>query len=276
VWASAGTEIAAHQVTFPRPLPQLPRTATGANGDVRHPLLRRPPQLCLWRALTDNDQSYSLDNRFVRSGFFRLTPAEVATEGGVVVTRYRAAYGDEVVHTRTVTQVGEGDYVLAEQVTLPQGSVDVLRVGMEFELVDGFDQARWVGLGPWENYPDRRASALLGAWESFIDDLAVPYLKPQENGARGEVTELLLSGPAGTVRTLHASPLHMNVSRHTVEELEAATHWWELQPSSKTVVHLDIAQRGVGTGLLGPDTRPKYRLTEREYAWQWRLTLTNP
>ena len=34
----------------------------------------------------------------------------------------------------------------------------------------------WVGLGPWENYPDRHSSALLGRWASSIDDLATPYL----------------------------------------------------------------------------------------------------
>ncbi|MBB2914352.1 beta-galactosidase [Streptosporangium becharense] len=275
VWAPAGTEISAHQVTFPRPLPRLPRGTGTAHAELRHPLLRREPRLSLWRALTDNDQSFALDNRFLRSGFFQLTPVDVRTDAATATIRYRAAFGDEVVHTRTVTVLDEGDYLLAERVTLPGVTGDGLRVGMEFELVDGFEQARWVGLGPWENYPDRRTSALLGAWESPIGDLAVPYLKPQENGGRGEVTELHLSGPAGTVRTVHATPLHMNVSRYAVSELEAAAHWWELRPSAKTVVHLDIAHRGVGTGLLGPDTRPAYRLSQREYGWQWRLTLTD-
>ncbi|WP_067819797.1 glycoside hydrolase family 2 TIM barrel-domain containing protein [Actinomadura kijaniata] len=274
LWAPAGTEVGVHQVRFPRPVPRLPRGIGGMDGEPRHPLLRRPPALCLWRALTDNDAAFALDNRFVRSGFFQLTPLDVKTDGAVVITRYAAAFGDEVVHTRTVTPLAGGDYLLDEKVTLPDGIGDGLRVGMEFELTDGFDQARWVGLGPWENYPDRRASALLGAWESPIDELAVPYLRPQENGTRGEVTELLLSGPAGTVRTRHATPLHMNVSRYTVSELEAAAHWWELRPSRRTIVHLDIAHRGVGTGFLGPDTRPAHRPSRSEHAWRWRLTLT--
>ena len=47
----------------------------------------------------------------------------------------------------------------------------------------------------------------------------------------------------------------------------------EARPSDRTVVHLDIAHRGVGTGLLGPDTRPPYRLAGNSYAWSWRLTL---
>ncbi len=289
VWAPAGTVLAEHQVVLParpEPLPSAATTAppVDASGALQHPLLRRAPQLSLWRALTDNDGSFSLDQCFVRSGFFRLTPEDVTSEetpgGLVVVTRYATAWGDEVLHRRTVRGVEDGDgdldVVLAEQVTLPQGTTDGLRVGMEFELADGFEQAGWVGLGPWENYPDRCASALLGAWSSPIDDLAVPYVLPQENGTRGGVTELRLTGPAGAVRATSPTPLHMNVSRWSTEQLEDAAHWWELPESSTTIVHLDVAHRGVGTALLGPDTRRPYRLPTREYAWEWRLTLPGP
>ncbi|MFJ2115315.1 glycoside hydrolase family 2 TIM barrel-domain containing protein [Streptomyces sp. NPDC087850] len=284
LWADAGTEVAAEQVVLPyapEPLPRTPARSAAlpvdATGALRHPLLRRSPQLSLWRALTCHDKSFSLDNRFVRSGFFRLTPVDVEVketgDGAVVTTRYAAAFGDEVVHRRTVTVLDDGDWVLAEQVSLPEDTQDGLRVGMEFELVDGFGDAGWTGLGPWENYPDRRASALLGAWNSPIEELAVPYILPQENGTRGEVTALRLTGPAGTVHTTHPTPLHMNVGRHSVDELETAEHWWELAPSEKTVVHLDIAHRGLGTAVLGPDTHPRHRLPGSEYAWEWRLTL---
>ncbi|GHG14518.1 MULTISPECIES: glycoside hydrolase family 2 TIM barrel-domain containing protein [Amycolatopsis] len=273
VWAPAGTEVAVEQVVVPRRLPALPRTAGTGSRDLRHPLLRVPPKLCLWRALTENDSSFALDQRFVRSGFFRLTPTETKTEQDVTIVRYETAFGDEVLHRRTITVLGEGDWTIDEEVTLPEGTTDGLRVGVEFELAEGFDHAGWIGLGPWENYPDRRTGALLGAWKSSIDDLAVPYLVPQENGTRGDTTELVLTGPAGTVRTTHTTPLHINVSRYGLDELEQADHWWKLAPSGRTVVHLDIAHRGVGTALLGPDTRPEHRLTGTSYAWSWRLNL---
>jgi beta-galactosidase len=287
MWAPAGTVISAHQVILPRPAWTAPKPITarlpvGDDGELTHPLLRAAPRLCLWRALTDNDRSFALDQRFVRSGFFRLTPRKVEVspdgDGLAVTTVYATAFDTEVVHRRTIAAlVPPGgrytEYLLREQVLLPPDTEDAPRAGVVFELADGFDEARWVGLGPWENYPDRCSSALLGAWSSRIDDLAVPYLWPQENGGRGQVRELRLSGPAGTVSTVHDAPLHMTVGRYRAEELEAARHWWELSPTGRTVVHLDVAHRGLGTGVLGPDTRPRHRLPGREYAWTWRLRL---
>ncbi|WP_210479455.1 glycoside hydrolase family 2 TIM barrel-domain containing protein [Naasia sp. SYSU D00948] len=281
-WAPAGTEIAVHQIVLPTTAPSLPSAGTqratlGEDGELRHPLLAGPPRLALWRALTENDASFALDNRFVRSGFFSLEPTEVAVgeeDGGTVVTtRYATAFGDEVTHRRRILAVGDSDWVLTEDVALPPGTRDGLRVGMRFELPPGFDEVEWVGLGPWENYPDRRASALLGRWTSTVDDLAVPYVVPQENGTRGGVTELVLAGAAGVVRARSADPLHLNVSRYAPHELEQADHWWELPPSERTIVHLDVAHRGVGTGRLGPDTRPDHRLDGDRYRWVWRLTL---
>ncbi len=280
-WAPRGTEVAVEQIVLARgpvamPAPLAP-VELGEAGALEHPLLTMPPRLSLWRAMTDHDVSFALDNRFVRSGFFALDAQSVEIVDGeretVVTTRYAAAFGDEVRHVRTLSRLGDDDFLLHEQVVLPEGTRDGLRVGVEFHLVPGFETARWTGLGPWENYPDRSASALLGAWESPIDEMSVPYIVAQENGTRGGTTRLELRGPSGVVEIEMAEPLHINVARHTVAELEAADHWWKLPESDRTVVHLDIAHRGVGSALLGPDTRPIHRLFGERYEWTWRLRL---
>jgi len=103
-WAPAGTTVAVEQIRLPhRPGPVPAGThprRLGERGEITHPLLVRPASLRLWRALTDNDGSFSLDRRFVRSGFFRLTPAHVEVtdelDGVAVMTRYVAAFGDEI------------------------------------------------------------------------------------------------------------------------------------------------------------------------------------
>jgi len=279
-WADAGTEIAVHQVVTAADLSVPPRgraVKTGVDGAIEHPLLALAPSLSLWRALTDQDRSFALDARFVRSGFFELTRESTAVEtdehGPVVVTRLRTAFGETVLHRRRTTTTGDDRYTFEEEVVLPEGTRDGLRVGVSLTLVDGFDRAALVGLGPWENYPDRRSSAILHRWESRIDDLAVPYLAPQENGTRGGVRSLHVTGRAGTAIIETAQPLHASVSRHTVAQLESAQHWWELPTGTTTTLHLDIAHRGLGTAALGPDTRPEHRLVGSRYSWTWSLAL---
>lgn len=280
-WADAGTELAVMQLQKDQAGAEIPADERPAsvdrNGRLSHPLFVSPPRLSLWRALTDNDESFALDNRFVRSGFFSLEPADVyVVEDSVsttVTTTYRGAFGDEVVHRCRVSEVGEAHWVFAEDVALPETTTDGVRVGVEFELAEGFDASSWVGLGPEENYPDRRSGALLGSWERPIDEWAVPYLRPQHNGTRGEVTKLELGGPAGQAVVTADRGLHATLARHTVEELERADHWWELASSRRTIVALDVAHRGVGMARLGPDTRPEHRLDRTTYAWRWRLRL---
>lgn len=280
-WAEAGTEVVTVQLAVARTLAPLPTAGRPPTLDERgrldHPLLAAPPALSLWRALTENDESFALDNRFVRSGFFALEPEDVAVDddahGTTVTTTYRAAFGDEVVHRSRISCVGENDWVFDEEVILPEGTSDGLRVGVEFEFVGGLDSASWIGLGPEENYPDRRRGALLGRWERSIDELAVPYLYPQHHGTRGGVTALALSGPVGNVEITADREVHATVTRHTVSELEEADHWWKLPESSRTVVAIDIAHRGVGMAALGPDVTPEYRLGGSSYAWRWRLRL---
>lgn len=82
---------------------------------------------------------------------------------------------------------------------------------------------------------------LLGRWESTIDALAVPYILQQENGTRGGVGSLLLSGPRGRVEVSPRELLFLSVSHHTVGQLENADHWRKLPVSRETVVHLDVA-----------------------------------
>ncbi|WES66305.1 glycoside hydrolase family 2 TIM barrel-domain containing protein [Microbacter sp. GSS18] len=281
VWAPAATDIAFEQVelddTFRTPLPAGTAPAGAGDGTIVDPLLVAPPRLELWRALTDNDMSAALDQRFVRSGFFQLTPVETQTvdsdAGRTIRTLYRAAFGDTVEHTRILSIAPDGGYLFDEEVTLPEDSNDHLRVGMAFELAAGFERAAWVGYGPWENYTDRRTAAMLGRWDLPIDDLAVPYLRPQENGTRSGVTRLELTGAAGRAVVACDRPVHVNVSRHSVADLESVDHWWELPHRETTVVHVDVAHRGMGTGRLGPDTGIAHRLTQTRYRWRWQLTL---
>lgn len=279
-WADAGTPIALHSLVLRTP----PFETSGSTqltvvSPLEHPLLKRAPELCLWRALTDNDASPPLDHRFIRSGLFELREESrdvtlVGPQEQRVIRTLISAFGERITHTRTIHHLGEADWRLQEQVDVPEAIGDVLRIGMEFELIAGFADASWLGLGPWENYPDRSRSAAFGHWKSSIESLSTPYLRPQENGNRGGTFTTRFRHTSGrSVSTQHSSGMHFSASRHTATQLERSSHWWQLPASDITVVHIDIAQRGVGTGWLGPDTLPTYRVTGGRYEWEWRLTI---
>ncbi|NGN94016.1 glycoside hydrolase family 2 [Nocardioides sp. KC13] len=290
-WAPAGTELTVRQLALDRQTDGLqPQRDHGTAGKVpalvlddagllQHPLLATGPRLSLWRALTDNDKSRFVHGRLAATGL-NETVREVerrevspTADQAVVTARYLTAHGEEIRHQQTITCEPSGRIRFDERVVIPETLPDIPRLGVVLETRPGFDTVQWIGDGPHECYPDRRASALIGRWTSAIDDMPVPYLRPQENGGSSRTVEIKLTGPDGSALTLDLDrPMQINVSRHTVADLEAATHYWQLKPRSETVVHFDIAHRGLGTASVGPDALPAFRVGPGEYAWTWWLT----
>ena len=166
---------------------------------------------------------------------------------------------------------GEGGAVHIEHtVTLPAALDDIARVGVRLAFDDTRgDDTEWVGRGPHESYNDRCASARFGRWRSAVAGWHVPYVHPQGCGNRHDVKKLRV----GRVHIDADQLLDVTVSHFTDEDLHAASHQDELQPRPEAYVWLDAAHRGVGTGAVGPDTLPRYRVPTGEHRWSYVLRL---
>jgi len=175
-------------------------------------------------------------------------------------------------HTQRVTASGD-ELVFEESVTVPEALSDIPRVGVEFALVPGFERVTWLGDGPHETYPDRRAGGLLGRWESTVDELQTPYVRPQENGGRTGVREATLSDGTSTVVLRFSEAVLFTASHQSVNDLESTAHSWELPRSEQTVVRADIAHRGLGTASVGPEPLAPYIVGPGTYAWSWSLAV---
>jgi len=283
-WAAEGVEIARLQVPLGISV-ALPAAGVASGrlpldeGLLAHPWLSSPPMLSLWRALTDNDLAIPLNGRPVRSGLFRVTRTlldrGISGSTATAVSRYTTAYGATIDHWQHVAALSDSSFRFHEHVLLDDELDDIPRLGITFATIAGFEHVSWLGLGPHETYPDRLRSGLLGRWESAVEDLTVPYLRPQENGGRARVHELTLSDEDGrriTVRT--DRPMQMNVSHLRPADLESSRHDWELKARPETFVHLDVAHRGLGTAAVGPDTHPDCRVRGGEYRWSWQLDVS--
>src|SRR5262249_20758908 len=75
---------------------------------------------------------------------------------------------------------------------------DLPRVGVVLSVTPGLERLGWFGRGPWEDYPDRLASTVVGRFVSTVAEQYVPYILPQEHGRRGDVRRLSLTGDDGT------------------------------------------------------------------------------
>ncbi|KAH8052528.1 glycosyl hydrolase [Aureococcus anophagefferens] len=131
------------------------------------------------------------------------------------------------------------------------------RLGLALRLPPSVGDVAWLGLGPHECYPDRKAAALFGAFGGTVDDLFVPYLRPSECGNRTGVERLALASPSlalGIAADFGA--FDFSAARHGDRDLVEARHQHELGDGRSgkfrscdggaVHVHVDRAVQGVG------------------------------
>ena len=148
------------------------------------------------------------------------------------------------------------------------------RIGVAAETEKGFEEFEWYGRGPWENYIDRNRSAQIGKYESSVTENHVDtYIIPQENGNHTGTRRMELKSKDTAIRITSDVPFEFGVSHYTVKDLFEAYHQTELKERSETIITLDLAQRGLGTGSCGPQTLTKYELSAKAYRFAFSLEL---
>jgi beta-galactosidase len=139
-------------------------------------------------------------------------------------------------------------------------------------VAPGLERLTWFGRGPWEDYPDRLASTIVGRFESTVGEQYVPYIVPQEHGRHSDVRRLSLTDADGAGLAVEARPtIGFTASHFTAGDLYRARHTCDLEPRPEIVLSLDHAQRGLGTASCGPDVHPRFRLDEPSYAFAYVL-----
>jgi beta-galactosidase len=128
------------------------------------------------------------------------------------------------------------------------------RVGAEFIIPEGFEHLEYFGLGPVENYRDRKHAAILGVFGGKVEDEHFPFIPPSENGGHEETRWVILSDWAGhTIRFSSPIPFHFDVHHNTVEDYRSAGHDIELIRRKESYLHIDAAHAGIG-GDMGWST----------------------
>jgi beta-galactosidase len=217
------------------------------------------PTVNLWRAPLDNDGN--LQKRASWSNLVRWRWDEWQLQTAA----------DRLPKQRTITRDNDGTVWVHEQIDVPDSWDDLARVGVLLTLPGEVDHVTWYGGGPYESYPDRKASARVGRYTSTVDDLFVNYAYPQENGGRADAAWVALRhGTDGAGVLIGADrPAQWSALRYTPDDLTAAQHSDELVARDSVTVTLDVAHRGLGTGSCGPDILPAFRVPGGTWKWSW-------
>lgn len=273
--------------------------ATGTLASLRHgkhELLARAPLLELNRAATDNDglklwtgQDTKPLGRWHKLGLIanplQHRPTKFAwkanPDGTVTVILAHQASArecwDDARHTQKHTLHPDGRLVVENDIRLgADGLVDLPRVGVRLDLAAGYERLAYFGRGPWENYSDRKASTLVGVYETTVTGEYVDYVMPQEHGHHTDVRWLEFAPAKGKLPPLRvegAPTLEFNASHYTAEDLYAAKHTTDLAPRAETILYLDAAHRGLGTASCGPDTGESYKIKGKRHRFTYTLMV---
>ncbi|MET9449348.1 glycoside hydrolase family 2 TIM barrel-domain containing protein [Streptomyces cinerochromogenes] len=223
-------------------------------------------RLDVWRATTDNDDgaAWQSDLRYgllwrtlgLHRMRHRLDAVEVGEDALTVRTRVAPA-ARELGLSTVYRWTSDGDRLRLTVSTTPDGdwTVPLPRLGIRFGLAAA-DAVRWYGGGPGEAYPDTRSASRIARWQSTVDGMQTPYVRPQENGARADVRWAELGG----LRIEGDPAFFLTARRWTTEHLDAAAHRTDLVPGDTVWVNLDHAQHGIGSQSCGPAPLPRYHL----------------
>ena len=227
------------------------------------------PRLDLWRAPTDNDRGARLHETWEAVGLHRLTHRvdSVEVDQGVVTrTRVAPAGTDRGVRVDYDWKPVRDGLLLTVRIE-PDGSwpEPIARLAVCLTLPPSLDRVRWFGRGPGESYPDTGMANRVGVFESAVEDLQTPYIRPQENGRRADVRWATVTDPSGRGLKVTGMPhFGLTVRPWSSAAMVAARHRNELTPGPELELALDAGHQGIGTASCGPGALPEYELFLRK------------
>ena len=249
-------------------------------------LIEKMPRMNFWRAPVSNDTGNAMAARY---GQWKLAslyalPAITAPEHAAeadhnaelwpqikekkgqaeIIMKYLLPTAPAASAIVTYRFLADGAITFILDYDPVPGLSEMPEFGFLFTLNADYDQVKWYGMGPEENYCDRNRGAKLGVYSRTAAENMEAYLVPQETGNRtgvrwAEVTDR----PGRGYRFESSLPDGMDFSAipYTPEELEAASHPGELPGVYHTIVRCSLKQMGVGgDDSWGARTHEEYLL----------------
>jgi len=232
--------------------------------------LSAPIKLSAWRAPTDNDRNVK-----AKWGWYNVWQGENLNKQMEMLYKVECQEGSVTAFAAlsgvsrtpffnyqvkyTVNSSGEIKVELDGEIK--EKCVWLPRLGFEIKVPYETDSFRYFGKGPYESYCDMNRASMVDWYESNADSEYVPYIMPQEHGNHTKTKVLEMKNGLSFIAE---KEFDMNVSHYTIDALDKATHWDELNKDSFTNIRIDYKNSGIGSNSCGPELGEKYRFAEKD------------
>lgn len=252
-------------------------------------LFEEGPTPNFWRAPTDNDEGgsnqaghthESFASQWIRAGLREMNfvfdePQLDQTSSGLLVKTHGVAQSDAgAIHARIdYTIDGTGVIHVEKSYTLDGDFPPLPKVGASFKVPQALSTMEWYGRGPHEAYQDRKKGARFGLHRKEVADLYFPYVRPQENGNRADVSQVTMINEIGNrLRILGDTLLNISAHNYTLDNLTEATHTWMIKDAGFITLNIDLQQHGLGgDDSWSPRTHAEYWLNENTYTYSYYI-----
>ncbi|NNK75716.1 MAG: beta-galactosidase, partial [Maribacter sp.] len=264
-------------------------------------LLLKGIEANFWRATIDNDFGYNMpkmlkpwndatkNQKLLRIGVqsgknnstieeLKMTqsPFKVQNGNARVTTTYDLPdVNGKVGITYDVNDKGEIK-VTTELSGIKEDLPVIPRFGNNFIIRNEYQRVNWYGRGPHENYQDRKTSAMVGTYDSKVEDLYFPYIRPQENGNRADVRWVTFTNETGTGIGIYAPQLFEFSAHHQYNsdfdpgETKQQRHTVDIKKRELVNINIDYKQMGVGGdnswGFMALD---KYQIKPKDLSYSY-------
>lgn len=186
----------------------------------------------------------SLDSLEYDKGHF-----EIEDQGPIAEKSFK--YTTQMVYT-----IMPNGYISVQAGVVPsQEDIVLPKLGYTLMLPERFSNVEWLGRGPGENYPDRKAGSPIGIYKCKVTDMVERYPRPMEMGNRMDTQWVAVTDDTGVGLLVAATTDHsVNFSAlpFTSQAIFDAPHPEEIKPAHATVLSVDTLTLGLGGASCGP------------------------
>ncbi|MBQ7022512.1 MAG: discoidin domain-containing protein [Akkermansia sp.] len=194
--------------------------------------------------VTSGKRKESLDSREYDNGAFEIT------DNGPITER------DFHYNTQLVYTIMPNGYVsLAAGIIPSENNIVLPKLGYSINLPQRFNQVKWFGRGPGENYPDRKSGSPLGIYTQSVNNMVERYPLPMEMGNRMDTEWVAVTDHNGVgllVASTQGESFNFSALPCSAQALFDAPHPEELQRNGNTVLSIDKLTLGLGGAACGP------------------------